>query len=80
MPQIRTIVVICIAVFFTILAMQNITPVEIQFLFWKFSLPLVLVIGITFVIAVIVGYGFRTIVMLHKSGDRDEEIGDDEIR
>lgn len=80
MRQARTIIVICIAVIITILAMQNITPVELQFLFWKFSLPVVLVIGITLVLGFIIGYVFKTIVLFHKSGGRDDEAGDDEIR
>lgn len=80
MTQTRTIVVICIAVIMTILAMQNITPVQMQFLLWQFSLPLVLVIGLFLVLGFIVGYGFKTIIMFRKSGDRDEEPGDEEVR
>ncbi len=80
MTQTRTIIVICIAVIITILAMQNITPVQMQFLLWQFSLPLVLVIGLALVLGFIVGYGFKAIITFRKSGERDEETGDEEIR
>ena len=80
MMQARTIVVIVSAVVVTILAMQNITPVEIRFLFWNFSLPVVLVIGISLVLGFIIGFVLRAILVFSKSRDLDDDSENDEKR
>ncbi|TFH42735.1 MAG: LapA family protein [Chrysiogenales bacterium] len=60
--QVRTIAVISIAIIITILAMQNLTPIEVRVFFWQTSFPLVFVILITLILGFIAGYVVKSLL------------------
>jgi len=58
MKSLKSIVTLLLIIVVLIFAIQNIAAVEIQFLFWSFSIPralmIVLLIGIGFIIGLLV--------------------------
>jgi len=58
---------IAIFILLAIFAIQNIALISVSFLFWEFTLPRSLMLGITFAIGFLIGFGVFEIRQHHNS-------------
>jgi len=58
---------ITIFILLAIFAIQNIALISVSFLFWEFTLPRSLMLGITFAIGFLIGFGVFEIRQHHNS-------------
>lgn len=61
MRKLRLTIAVTLIALVVIVALQNLTPVPLQLLFWNLTLPRALLIVIVLVIGVVIGWFLRAI-------------------
>ncbi len=68
---IKIIIISVLALIMVIVVIQNVTPIEIHFLFWTFTMSRYLVLFLLFTIGFITGWLLRSQLLFRKHGGNE---------
>ena len=70
--QIKKVIYLSLLALLAIFILQNMTLVKVGFLFWEITMPRSVILAVTLVIGIIIGFGLRELASHRSKADKNE--------